>query len=210
MCPCAKPAMHRGWCEWRVRTSERASVHARLFPGTTKAEQYRAYRARRNAYLFHYREPLRIATAERRKLSAEARQRSKEVRALQPLIYWPYLRVASSPDEELLLEISASLSRGIYEPVRAEVGQEMALAVLGGSLRREDIASAAPLFIRDAYRTYSSYYTLSLDAPSRPGSNRTIGDMIADLSDRWCGSGADLVFRDSEGLVVDTALTKDW
>lgn len=80
---------------------------------------------------------------------------------------YPYINSEDSGSQsgyELLLAINSVVSKEILDPLRAEVCQDMAVAVLDGSLRLDGAAEMVGRFVKEAYRKYPVRYgPLSLE-----------------------------------------------
>lgn len=81
--------------------------------------------------------------------------------------FWPFIHIAKDTEEDpLVLEINAALPTYLPEEVRQEAAQEMALAVLEGTLSHDAIAERSVEFVRAYYRRFGRKHgPLSLDVP---------------------------------------------
>lgn len=76
---------------------------------------------------------------------------------------WPYLvSVPVKGFELLLLTIATLLPVGLPEAIRAEVGQEAALAVWSGAVTESNLHTALTTILRDVRRTHPSLKTPNL------------------------------------------------
>jgi hypothetical protein len=83
-----------------------------------------------------------------------------------PLRY-PYLLDDRVDGAELLLRINALVPRGLPETIRADVCQALALAVLMGEIRSDEIDAHVSSYVRQQYALMSSKYaTIYLDTMS--------------------------------------------
>lgn len=96
------------------------------------------------------------------------------------LLVWPYVRDVDSADNQLLITVNRFLPRTLPEQVRADVGQELLLAVLSGELSEADIPLHVPFFTRRIWgQQQSRFKELSLES--------TIGESGRRLEDRLIG-----------------------
>lgn len=79
---------------------------------------------------------------------------------------WPYNTAGTGCGSDILAEVSALLPRELPEQVRADVGQDIVLAVLEGSVDRINLRDQLRWFIRQHYGNMEwRFDTLSLDKP---------------------------------------------
>lgn len=101
-----------------------------------------------------------------------------------PLMNYPYRDrelppVAPPPGYDLVSEINSLMPRNLYEDMRADVSQELCLAVLCGDVDRDKIKLAVPEYISRYYKMFRwKFADLSLDAIVPGTDNLTIGGTL--------------------------------
>ena len=86
--------------------------------------------------------------------------------APRELVTYPFVLGTAREEHDLVLAVNAVVPRYLPEHVRADVCQEMLVALLAGDLLREEIGRRAPEFLRAHNRqAFSKFKFVSLDAP---------------------------------------------
>jgi len=81
---------------------------------------------------------------------------------------YPFIRSVDLQVEgmDLLIEINSLIPLVLPPQVREEVGQDLAVAILDGTLSMGEVKTSVPNFIKEVYRRYPTKYgMLSLDQP---------------------------------------------
>lgn len=81
-----------------------------------------------------------------------------ERKAAEPLLVWPYLRDLSNPEFRLLRLVNDSVSRTLPEHVRADVCQEILMAVISGEISDRDVPVYVPTFTKRIWSQQSNRF----------------------------------------------------
>lgn len=96
--------------------------------------------------------------------------------------YYPFITKAPTEDHDLLLAVDALVPKSLLNEVRADVCQDMLVAILSGEATLENIKDAPKKYVSQFFRQSPSKYNhLSLDTPMYRGENagmRTLGESI--------------------------------
>jgi hypothetical protein len=94
--------------------------------------------------------------------------------------FYPYVSTRSTDEHEFLLAVDALVPKGLNNEFRADICQDMIVAILTGETTLENLRDATPKFIKQFMKQMPSKYGhLSLDMPLVQGENFTLGDTIA-------------------------------
>lgn len=98
-----------------------------------------------------------------RKLKEEKEEKS------EPLLYYPYIvhdPLQMTEHEKLVMAVNAVVPSTLPEDLRADICQDIIVALLTGELTRERLADSARPFVKEAMKARPiKYGHLSLDAP---------------------------------------------
>ena len=84
----------------------------------------------------------------------------------RPELQYPYIIGEAKDDHAFLLAVNAIVPRGLPGDLRADVCQDMLLAILEGNLSPDDLETAMPNYLKAARKRYQMPWgTVSLDAP---------------------------------------------
>lgn len=93
--------------------------------------------------------------------------------------YYPFISRPTS-DHELLLAVDSLVPKSLLSDTRADVCQDMIVAILSGEVSLENMRDAVPKYIKQFFKqSPSKYGHLSLDAPLVYGESKTLGETIA-------------------------------
>jgi hypothetical protein len=106
------------------------------------------------------------------------RARSNVGRAL--VLNYPF-RSTDRPTlgSDVLEAVLRVMPRGLPPEIRADVSQDVLLAIYEGEVARSDIGSVVPAYVRDYYRRFGHYNEVSLSMPMRDDNSRTLGDALS-------------------------------
>jgi hypothetical protein len=91
--------------------------------------------------------------------------------------YYPYIKGEPTSDHELILAVDQLVPKGLLNDVRADVCQDMIVAILTGEVTFGNLRDGLPKYLRQFMRNAPSKYGhLSLDAPA--GEGRTLAEAI--------------------------------
>lgn len=97
--------------------------------------------------------------------------------------FYPYISVTPTEDHDLLLAVDRMVPKGLNPDTRADICQDMLVAVLSGEVSLDNLAGERPKYMKQFWKMFPAKYGhLSLDAPLMYGgdiSDMTLGDMIA-------------------------------
>lgn len=96
--------------------------------------------------------------------------------------FYPFISTTPNEDHELLLAVDALVPKGLNSNTRADVCQDMIVAILSGEATLENIAGQRPKYMKQFFKMFPTKYGhLSLDAPLMLNgeSPTTLGDMVA-------------------------------
>ncbi len=123
----------------------------------------------------------RRAETERRK---EEKARARIARAPRENLAYPYMlhRPRNGDGERaLLLDVHNAVPKYLPDWLRADICQDLIVAVLAGDVERDELKGSVKDFTRKVLKMHPMKYgDLSLDAPIWDNSSRTIGDTISD------------------------------
>jgi hypothetical protein len=108
------------------------------------------------------------------------RPRRRGPRPPSTALQYPYVGPNDCHDGlDLLLAINQAVPKCLGESVRAEVCQDLAVAILDGTVDLEKIDGAVPRFIRAVRRRFPvKFGPLSLDQPAFRGSNTLLRELV--------------------------------
>lgn len=95
--------------------------------------------------------------------------------------FYPFITSTPTKDHELLLAVERLVPKAIPSDVRADICQDILVAILTGEQSLENIKDATPQFVKRLYREMPSRYGhLSLETPMfySDGKSRTLGETI--------------------------------
>lgn len=98
---------------------------------------------------------------------------------------WPYIAEASPEDKasQLLLTVHQAVPHGLPMELRADICQDIVIAILNGELKETDIQVNLKNFIKKGYKNFGSNYgNISLDAPLSDDDERTRLDFVTSRS----------------------------
>lgn len=97
--------------------------------------------------------------------------------------FYPYISVTPTEDHDLLLAVDRLVPKGLNPDTRADICQDMLVAVLSGDVSLEGLAGSRPKYIKEFFKMFPAKYGhLSLDSPLMYGGDamdKTLGDTIA-------------------------------
>lgn len=102
----------------------------------------------------------------------------------QPLTeFYPYISVTPTEDHDLLLAVDRLVPKGLNPDTRADVCQDMLVAVLSGEVTLDNLAGERPKYMKQFFKMFPTKYGhLSLDMPLSFGGdemNKTLAETIA-------------------------------
>lgn len=97
--------------------------------------------------------------------------------------FYPYISTTPTEDHELLLAVDRLVPKGLNPDTRADVCQDMLVAVLSGDVSLDNLAGERPKYMKQFFKMFPAKYGhLSLDAPLIYGgdiTDMTLGETIA-------------------------------
>lgn len=94
--------------------------------------------------------------------------------------FYPYISVTPTEDHELLLAVDRIVPKGLNPDTRADVCQDMIVAILSGEVSLENMAGERPKYMKQFFKMFPAKYGhLSLDMPIFEDSKKTLGETIA-------------------------------
>lgn len=104
-------------------------------------------------------------------------------------LFYPYVVFEPKAENNLLFAINAAVPKNLPEQIRADLCQDLAVAVLCGEVAESDLQGEVPLYLKKAMKLFPTKYgPLSLDAPApwaESGDMRTVGQMIDSNAAHW-------------------------
>jgi len=92
--------------------------------------------------------------------------------------YWPFA-AKRVPEEHEMLHAIDRLTKALPEQWRQDVCQDLVVSVLSGDVTLDNLRDALPKYVREVFKMHPvKYGPLSLDAPIRDDSTRTLGDSL--------------------------------
>lgn len=107
-------------------------------------------------------------------------ERFERIRAQRNAL-WPYKRDYDD-DAALLKIVNETIPRNIPEDIRADVCQDVILAVLEGRIRADNLKTNVRYFLPSLRKRYAWTGERSLDAPLKQDSKTTLGEMVSELA----------------------------
>lgn len=93
--------------------------------------------------------------------------------------FWPFITGQPAEEHKVLLAVDAVISRTLPREIRADVCQDLVVAILMGDVKIENLMDIAPQFIRSAYKQYPKMFgPKSLDTPLGPDSKGVLADIV--------------------------------
>ena len=188
-CKCGRTLGHKGWCFFRVEQSTARQLYLEQCAKRSVVSQeviLAQVRERKEESAWWY--LIRQLTPKPARLHVTRRRVAK----LTPLMTcYPYIR--EGEESELLLLVNDAVPKTIQSEVRADVCQELLLAILTGELTQETFIDHVGEYTREAYKQLGDRFKeISLDAPlHRNGQTYTLADVLAAPSvedDDYCNS----------------------
>lgn len=103
-----------------------------------------------------------------------------ELKDAPKILFYPYMLHEPRKENDLVLKVNAVVPHGLPEDIRADVCQDIIVAVLEGKLNIDNAKDNIGEFIKNVWRLYPwKYKWLSLDQPAFGDSSRTIGEMLS-------------------------------
>lgn len=148
-----------------------------------EASAFRAGKSRRPYGLFfgtggsmrHYNHPWRTP-------EWYAARQPKKIPHIPVSEFYPFISGSPTEDHDLLLAVDALVPKGLNNATRADICQDMLVAILSGETTLENLADSRPKYMKQFFKQFPGKYGhLSLDAPIDfgDGTFRTIADTIA-------------------------------
>lgn len=108
------------------------------------------------------------------------------------LLFWPYMKADDPLYDGIIKDVNNAVPRTIADAARADICQEMVIAVLTGEVEQCEIKSAVQRHIRQHYKMFpiKDHRTRSLDSVIRGTDQLLIDTISADdvaerISDAW-------------------------
>lgn len=138
-------------------------------------------------YGHRVRAPWRIELPSKpRKEKAEKRPRDA---APTGSLFYPYLIYEPNKENDLLFAVNNAVPKSVPEQLRADICQDLIVAVLSGEMDRSELEDQASVYIKKVMKMFPMKYgPLSLDAPmpgAEIGDRRTLGQMIDANAYHW-------------------------
>lgn len=108
------------------------------------------------------------------------------------ILAYPFIAGRARDEHALVLAVNKAVPRGIPESIRADLCQEMLLALLDDRLATKDLSRSVPIFLRQWRRDYQAPYgTISLDsAPAWNDQARSLHETIPAETALWAEGSA--------------------
>jgi hypothetical protein len=119
------------------------------------------------------------------------------------LLFYPYHLSAGAEGADLVCAINNLVPRSLPESVRADVCQELALAVLSGGIEPCDLSDHVGSYIREQFRFLPNRFHISLDADEYVRDR--VGYLAAQLADSWGCSTKSNLRRLFENTIAEAA-----
>lgn len=97
--------------------------------------------------------------------------------------FYPYILGEPRPEHQLVLIVNEAVPRGLHESTRADICQDLLVAILDNQIEVEDLPQAVPEFIKRHFRQFPTKYgPISLDAkpPWGDEDSRTLAETISE------------------------------
>ena len=93
--------------------------------------------------------------------------------------HWPYISGTPTSDHDLLLTVDRIVPKHLPPASRADICQDMIVAILTGETTVGDLQDSVPEYMKRFFKQFPMKYGhLSLDAPVFGDSNQTLGDTL--------------------------------
>lgn len=95
--------------------------------------------------------------------------------------FYPYLTAQPTEEHDLIMAVDRLVPKGLPNQTRADVCQDMLVAIITGEVSLENLKDAVPKYVKQFFKNFAPKYGhLSLDYPVRTGDDRTLKDLIAE------------------------------
>lgn len=93
--------------------------------------------------------------------------------------YYPFIRGQATEDHELIIAVDALVPKVFMNDVRADVCQDMLVAILSGEVTLDNLKDGLPKYLKQFLKgAPSKYGHLSLDGPAGVNDTRTLGEAL--------------------------------
>lgn len=184
-CPCGLPVRHQQWCDYRISLSK--NRQAWLAACVAQSAETKGRRDAERAIRAMEREERRLA----RELEMKNRPRGQRVRrvAVEPVtVAYPYFHKGGESND-LVLQVNEAVPKYLPYQIRADVCQELLLAILNNEITETDILTCLPKYVsRVLNQQQDRWKEIPIDAPIhfQDGDAHTLADCMSaeDYADR--------------------------